>query len=86
MSNSLGKTKTDDDDVFYLFLQKQKIALRHIPFGYSPPRNKECIITCDDAATMTLVVQLESLWRETRIGDVSPWEDVADEAQRLLDI
>ena len=30
-----------DDDVFYLFLQKQKIALRHIPFGYSPPRNKE---------------------------------------------
>jgi hypothetical protein len=26
------------------------------------------------------------LWRETRIGDVLPWEDVADEAQRLLDI
>jgi hypothetical protein len=30
--------------------------------------------------------QLESLWRETRIGDVLPWEDVADEAQRLLHI
>ena len=30
--------------------------------------------------------QLESLWSETRIGDVLPWEDVADEAQRLLDI
>ena len=30
--------------------------------------------------------QLESLWRESRIGDVLPWEDVADEAQRLLDI
>ena len=28
--------------------------------------------------------QLESLWRETTIGDVLPWEDVADEAQRLL--
>jgi hypothetical protein len=28
-------------DVFYLFLQKQIIALRHIPFGYSPPRTKE---------------------------------------------
>jgi hypothetical protein len=33
--------KKDDDDVFCLFLQKQKIALRHLPFGYSPPRNKE---------------------------------------------
>ena len=26
------------------------------------------------------------MWRETRIGDVLPWEDVPDEAQRLLDI
>jgi hypothetical protein len=24
--------------------------------------------------------QLESWWRETRIGDVLPWEDVADES------
>ena len=23
-----------DDDVFYLFLQKQQIAYRHIPFEY----------------------------------------------------
>jgi hypothetical protein len=33
--------------------------------------------------------QLESLWRETRIGEVLPWENienVADESQRLLDI
>jgi hypothetical protein len=30
--------------------------------------------------------QLESLWREMKIGDVLPWGDVADEAQRLLDI
>ena len=30
--------------------------------------------------------QLESLWRKTRIVDVLPWKNVADEAQRLLDI
>jgi hypothetical protein len=30
--------------------------------------------------------QMESLWRETKIGDVLAWEDVADEAKRLLDI
>jgi hypothetical protein len=29
---------------------------------------------------------MESLWRETKIGDVLAWEDVADEAKRLLDI
>jgi hypothetical protein len=29
--------RESDDDVFYLFLQKQKIALGHIPFAYSPP-------------------------------------------------
>jgi len=25
----------DDDDVFYLFFQKQKLAYRHIPLEYS---------------------------------------------------
>jgi hypothetical protein len=30
--------------------------------------------------------QLESLWRETKIGNVLPWEDFADEAERLLAI
>ena len=28
--------------------------------------------------------QLESLWRETKIRNVLPWEDIADEAERLL--
>ena len=28
----------------------------------------------------------ESLWRETKIGNGLPWEDVADEAERLLAI
>ena len=32
------------------------------------------------------VRQLESLWRETKIGDMSPWEDIADEAEGLLAI
>jgi hypothetical protein len=27
--------------------------------------------------------QLESLWRETKIGNVLPWEVIADEAERL---
>jgi hypothetical protein len=30
--------------------------------------------------------QLESLWKETNIGDALPWEDIADEAERLLSI
>jgi hypothetical protein len=28
--------------------------------------------------------QLQSLWRETNIGNVLPWEDIAGEAERLL--
>ena len=28
--------------------------------------------------------QLESLWSETKIGGVLPWEDIVDEAERLL--
>jgi hypothetical protein len=30
--------------------------------------------------------QFESLWKETKMGDVLPWEDVADEAEKLLTI
>jgi hypothetical protein len=28
--------------------------------------------------------QLEKLWVETKIGDIFPWDDIADEAERLL--
>ena len=30
-------SKKSDDDVFYLFLQKQKSALSYVPQGYFPP-------------------------------------------------
>ena len=43
-----------DDDVFYLFLEKQKLAQRYIPAGYLPLVIKNC--TFDDATIMFLVV------------------------------
>ena len=30
--------------------------------------------------------QLESLWKDTEIGNVLPWEDTEDEAERLLEL
>ena len=30
--------------------------------------------------------QLECLWKETKIGDILPWEDGVNEAERLLAI
>ena len=30
--------------------------------------------------------QQESLWKETKIGDILPWEDGVNEAERLLAI
>ena len=47
-----------DDDVFYLFLQKQKIALEPytLPPG-TPHHEKRKTHTCDDVTTMTLMVQ-----------------------------
>jgi hypothetical protein len=29
--------------------------------------------------------QLEKLWAETKIGDILPWNDIADESERLLE-
>ena len=29
--------------------------------------------------------QLEKLWVETKIGDILPWDEIADEAERLLE-
>jgi hypothetical protein len=30
--------------------------------------------------------QLESLWKDTEIGNLLPWEDIEDEAERLLEM
>jgi hypothetical protein len=29
--------------------------------------------------------QLENLWAETKIGDILPWDEIVDEAERLLE-
>ena len=29
--------------------------------------------------------QLEKLWAETRLGDILPWDEIADETERLLE-
>ena len=29
--------------------------------------------------------QLKQVWTETRIGDILPWDEIADEAERLLE-
>ena len=55
---------SDDDDVFYLFFQKQKRTYGHIPILWVLSTTEKRG-TCDDASTMTLVVQmvvLRSVW------------------------
>jgi hypothetical protein len=29
--------------------------------------------------------RLEKLWTETKIGEILPWDEIADEAERLLE-